>query len=210
VTDELIARLAAARRAPARVPRLLAGAGGVGALAALGMALAMWGPRPDLAPALGTAGFWVKAGYAAALALAGGLAVERLGRPGEPARRGMILAGLATLTVLALAMRELAGLPREDWALVIKGHSWQVCSLRIAAVSLPGFIAALWALRRMAPTRPRLAGAAAGLMAGGLGAVAYSLTCTETAAAFLASWYSLGMVVWAAVGAMIGPRLLRW
>lgn len=209
-TDELIARLAAAGRTPARVPWLLAVAVGVGAIAAVGMALAIWGPRPDLALALGTAGFWMKAGYAAALALAGGLAVERLGRPGEHTRRGMVLAGLATLTVLALAMRELAGLPLEAWAAAARGHSWQVCSLRIAAVSLPGFVAALWALRRMASTRPRLAGAAAGLMAGGLGAAAYSLTCTETAAVFLASWYSLGMAAWTAVGAMIGPRLLRW
>lgn len=209
-TDELIARLGAAERKPARVPRLLAVAVGAGALAALGLALAMWGPRPDLAAALATAGFWMKAGYAAALALAGGLAVERLGRPGEPARRAMALAGLTTLIVLALAMRELARLPPEAWASVVRGHSWQVCSLRIAAVSLPGFAAALWALRRMAPTRPRLAGAAAGLMAGGLGAAAYSLTCTETAAAFLASWYSLGMAIWAAVGMIIGPRLLRW
>jgi hypothetical protein len=209
-TDELIRRLAAAGGTPAGPRRLLGIAVGVAVLAAFGMALAMWGPRPDLAAALGTAGFWMKADYAAALALAGGLAVERLGRPGEPARRAMIVAGLAILTVLALAARELAGLTPEGRAAAVMGHSWQVCSLRIAAISLPGFVAAFWALRQMAPTRPRLAGAAAGLMAGGLGATAYSLTCTETAAAFLASWYSLGMAVWAAVGAIIGPRLLRW
>jgi hypothetical protein len=101
-------------------------------------------------------------------------------------------------------------LPRGTWMPLVKGHSWKVCSLRIAALSLPGFAAALWALRRMAPTRPSLAGSAAGLMAGGLGALAYGLACNETAMTFLASWYTLGMLGWAAVGALIGPRLLRW
>jgi len=62
----------------------------------------------------------------------------------------------------------------------------------------------------MAPTRPRLAGAAAGLMAGGIGATVYGLYCQETAAAFTAVWYTFGMLIWAAAGALIGGRLLRW
>ena len=210
-TDELIARLGAATRArPGRIPGLLAAAAALGGLAALAMAMAIWGPRHDLASAVASMHFWMKAGYALALAAAGALALERLGRPGERAPIGMALAALAALAVLALALRELAALPREAWMPSLKGHSWRVCSLRIAAVSLPGFLAALWALRRMAPTRPRLAGAAAGLMAGGLGAAAYGLACNETAASFLASWYSLGVLAWAAIGALLGPRLLRW
>lgn len=210
-TDDLIARLGAAteRRKP-RVGLLLAVAATVGALAALAMMMAVWGPRQDLSDAVGSMHFWMKAGYALALAAAGLIALERLGRPGERAPIGMTLAGLAVLAVLALAAHELMILPRGAWMPVLKGHSWQVCSLRIAALSLPGFLAALWALRQMAPTRPRLAGAAAGLMAGGLGAAAYGVACNETAASFLASWYSLGMLAWVAVGALLGPRLLRW
>jgi hypothetical protein len=211
-TDDLIARLGAsttARRAP-RVGLLLAVAAAVGALAALALALAIWGPRHDLPRAVVSMHFWMKAGYALALAAAGLLALERLGRPGERAPIGMTLAGLAVLAVLGLAAHELMILPRGAWMPVLKGHSWQVCSLNIAALSGPGFLAALWALRQMAPTRPRLAGAAAGLMAGGLGAAAYGVACNETAASFLASWYSLGMLAWAAVGALLGPRLLRW
>jgi hypothetical protein len=194
----------------AAVLAAVSAAAALGALAAVALALAVLGPRHDLAAAVGSMGFWMKAGYALALAAAGALALERLGRPGERAPIGMALATLAALAVLALALRELASLPREAWMPNLKGHSWRVCSLRIAALSLPGFLATLWALRRMAPTRPRLAGAAAGLMAGGLGAAAYGLACNETAATFLASWYSLGMLAWVAVGALAGPRLLRW
>jgi hypothetical protein len=62
----------------------------------------------------------------------------------------------------------------------------------------------------MAPTRLGLAGAAAGLFAGGVGATVYGLYCEETAAAFVVVWYSLGMLACAALGAVVGRRLLRW
>jgi hypothetical protein len=65
-------------------------------------------------------------------------------------------------------------------------------------------------LRQLAPTRLRLAGAGAGLLAGALGATVYGLHCPETGAAFVATWYSLGVATWAAIGAALGPRLLRW
>lgn len=65
-------------------------------------------------------------------------------------------------------------------------------------------------LRGLAPTRLRLAGAAAGFAAGSLGALVYSLHCPELAAPFLAIWYLLGMLIPTAIGAWLGPRLLRW
>ncbi|MGB0128517.1 MAG: NrsF family protein, partial [Rhodocyclaceae bacterium] len=75
---------------------------------------------------------------------------------------------------------------------------------------LPAFAAALWAMKDLAPTRLRWAGAAAGLLAGTLGAAAYSLHCPELAAPFLALWYVLGMLIPAGVGALVGPRVLGW
>jgi hypothetical protein len=66
------------------------------------------------------------------------------------------------------------------------------------------------ALRSLAPTRLRLAGTAAGLAAGAVGASVYQLHCPELAAPFLGTWYVLGILAPAALGALIGPRLLRW
>lgn len=210
-TDELIAVLAAdAVRRPLSVARLLAGAVAAGAAAGLAVALAGWGPRADLVRALASSAFWMKALYAAALGVAGLAAMERLGRPGGRAPQALLLALGAAALVFAFAWREAASLPLGGWSAQVLGHTWRVCSLRIAAIAAPGFLAALWSLSRMAPTSPRLAGASAGLMAGGLGAVVYGLCCDETAAAFLATWYSLGVLVWVAVGALFGPRLLRW
>ena len=74
----------------------------------------------------------------------------------------------------------------------------------------PPRMAALRALRELAPTRLRLAGAAAGALAGGAGAAVYALHCPEFGAPFLAVWYVLGMALPVAVGAWLGPRVLRW
>ena len=71
-------------------------------------------------------------------------------------------------------------------------------------------MAALVALRGLAPTRPAWAGACAGAMAGAAGAAVYALHCTELAAPFLAIWYVAGMALPGFVGALLGPRILKW
>jgi len=48
------------------------------------------------------------------------------------------------------------------------------------------------------------------LLAGALGALVYALHCPETATPFLAVWYVVGMAIPTALGAILGPRLLRW
>jgi hypothetical protein len=65
-------------------------------------------------------------------------------------------------------------------------------------------------MRSLAPIRMPLAGAAAGLLAGALGATVYTLHCPEMAAPFIGIWYVLGMLVPAAVGAALGRLVLRW
>jgi len=41
-------------------------------------------------------------------------------------------------------------------------------------------------------------------------AVVYAVHCTESAAAFVATWYTFGMLLPALLGLLIGPRVLRW
>lgn len=90
------------------------------------------------------------------------------------------------------------------------GHSASSCPWSIAFLSLPTFAGALWAMRKMAPTRPAWAGAAAGWLSGAVGALAYTLHCTELSAPFLLTWYTLGMALPAVVGAALGRWVLRW
>ena len=65
-------------------------------------------------------------------------------------------------------------------------------------------------MKGLAPTRLALAGAAAGLLAGAIGALVYALHCPEMEAPFLGVWYVAGMLIPAAAGALLGPIVLRW
>lgn len=90
------------------------------------------------------------------------------------------------------------------------GDTWAACPLLVALLSAPVFVAVVWAMKGLAPTRLRFAGAAAGLLSGTVGALVYSLQCPELAAPFLGFWYLLGMLIPTVVGALLGDRLLRW
>jgi hypothetical protein len=80
----------------------------------------------------------------------------------------------------------------------------------VLVLSLAALAGSIWAVRGLAPTRPGAAGFAAGLLAGSLGAFGYSLSCPEASPAFVAIWYTLGIAFTGAVGAALGPRVLRW
>jgi hypothetical protein len=113
------------------------------------------------------------------------------------------------LVIVAVAAAQLLA-PGADMPDLVMGHSARVCPFLVVMVSLPMLIAAFWALRQLAPTRLTLAGALAGLFAGGAGAFVYAFHCPETAAPFVALWYSAGILLTAGLGALAGPRLLRW
>ena len=211
-TDELISVLA--RNADAVEPHALqrryAIALGWGAFGTTLLMTIALGVRPDLMEAMRLPMFWVKLAYPAALLAGALLAVLRLSRPG--ANLGRVPAAIAA-PVLALwllaAVVLLSAAPGERDELVL-GESAATCPFTIALLSVPLFGAVLWAMRGLAPTRLALAGAAAGLLSGAGGALVYALFCTEMAAPFISIWYLLGMLIPAAVGAMLGRQLLRW
>ena len=212
-TDDLIAILAEDAR-PIRdgvVPRRLATFAGAGLCASLLLMLAWLPPRPDLQHAVQGLIFWGKSLYTLSFAVVGALAVERLARPGgrAPATAPAILALAVGLMALAAAIGLWQAGPELRVQLWL-GDSFQVCSLRIVALAVPLLITTLAATRSLAPTRLRAAGAAAGLLAGGLSASVYALHCPESAPAFIVCWYSLGMLTSAAIGAALGPFALRW
>jgi hypothetical protein len=211
-TDELIDALATGAgpvdpRAPSR-RMLLAAVAGV--LLAAPPMVARLGLNPDLAQAAGSPMFWVKLAFVVSAAAAAFAAALALGRPGVSARRAgfALVTPLAALWLLAAAVL-IASAPGERAALLLD-ETWRACPLNIAMLSAPAPALALWAMRGLAPTRLRLAGAAAGLLAGTIGATVYTLHCPELAAPFIATWYVLGMLIPAAVGAAVGWWLLRW
>jgi hypothetical protein len=209
-TDRLIEMLARdAGPAPrALAARRLAPAALAGLLASGGIAVAILGAIP--APMFASHVPWTKIVYAGALALTAGWLTARLARPAAStdAPRGMTLAVFGAMVALGAAA--LWAEPAELRLTALLGQSWKTCPFSVLALSLPALAAALWALRDLAPTRPRMAGAAAGLLAGSLGAIGYALHCPEAAIAFVAAWYTAGIVLTGALGAALGPRVLRW
>ena len=211
-TDELVAMLAAgaARVDPDATTRRFSTALGWGAFAAtLWMAIAM-GVRPDLSEAALVPMLWIKLAFPALLAVGALYAAARLSRPGASLGRVPVVLAVPVLVIWAMAAYILATAAGPDRAALMLGETWKECPINIVMLSLPMFVLALWAMRGLAPTRPALAGAAAGLLAGAVGALAYAFHCPEMDAPFLAIWYSLGMLIPGAAGALIGPRLLRW
>ena len=99
--------------------------------------------------------------------------------------------------------------PQERLGLIF-GRTWLGCAFSISFIASPVFVGLMWALRGLAPTRPALAGACAGLLAAAVGALVYALHCPEVEAPFLAVWYVLGLLIPTALGASLGPKLLRW
>ena len=211
-TDELVALLARDATPVKRgvLPMRIGIFSIIGAIAAFGILVAWLGIRPDLAEAVTGSTYWMKTLYTFGVGIAGFALVERLSRPGAKGRIGWALAGFFTVAILAIAASQLIATPPEQMRAAFMGSSWDKCPWRILALSLPGLAVILWTMRRFAPTRPALAGAAAGLLAGGIAATVYGLHCQEIAAPFVALWYSLGMILSAIVGSLIGSRLLRW
>jgi len=212
VTDDLIARLVDDLKpvpAHALCRRLLFAV--LLGLAVSMLLMAMWlGLRPDLREAAGTTIFWIKSGYTAGLGVAGLWAVEQSSRPGRHGRWPLSMVLTIVAVTVAASIVDYALAPEEARPWMLMGSSALICPFLIVALSVPFFAAGIAFMRRTAPTRLTVAGASVGLAAGALGAWVYSFHCTEGGLPFLALWYSLGIAVVTAAGALLGRALLRW
>lgn len=168
------------------------------------------GLRPDLDQATQTAMFWTKLAYPLTLGGVAIWALERLSRPLTPAGRRVVWLVAPVALVLALCVGQLEQAPTARRLPLLMGGTAAVCPWRILVFSTPPFLALVWAVRGLAPTSIRFTGAILGVCAGGFGAAAYALSCTETTAPFLATWYSLGIIGVAAIGSLSAPWALRW
>jgi hypothetical protein len=211
-TEQLIATLSAdVPRVPrhALAKRIACGVVG-GILIAMIVVVAVLGVRPDLHLAMHGFAFWMKWTYTMSLGIGAVYFVSRLARPTPGSLHGLWLLAIPVLVLAGIGIGELANTPTREWLAMWLGKSWKVCPLLVLAIAVPIFVGLLWSFRKLAPTRLRVAGAAAGLTAGAWAATIYCLHCPEVSAIFVLTWYSLGILLAAAVGALIGPRFMRW
>jgi hypothetical protein len=186
------------------------GAGAIiGAMFALLLLIAALGVRPDLMAAAGTSGFWAKAAYTSSLGLIGLLLLAQLARPETQRLRRAWLIAAPVVLLAVFASAELASVPPGARSELLFDPLW-TCVPLIVGLGVPLFGGLIWALRHMAPTRLRAAGAAAGLAASGFAATLYCLYCQQVSPTYILTRYSLAIALFSAAGALIGPRLLRW
>ena len=211
-TEELIRSLSGdvpAVRRHAVALRIVLGIIGGGVVTAA-LAVAVLGIRPDLSTAVQGFSFWMKWVYTASLGLVAVLAAMRLARPTGRSLGSLWVLAVPVLLLSAIGVGELVRTPARDWLAMWLGDSWKVCPWLVLTLAVPIFAGLLWSFRALAPTRLRAAGATAGLAAGAWEATIYCLHCPEVSALFVLTWYSLGILLAAALGALLGPRLLRW
>lgn len=210
-TDDLIeaiAQDASARTMP--MSRRLMSATAVGcALAAAGL-VATIGVRPDIWAALGTWRFDAKLLSVAAVLGGAWATARRLSRP-EADARGTLAYIAVPVLVLVLAMSiELATTPAATWGARAVGSNAKLCLVAILGLALAPLAVLLATMRAGAPRSPTLAGAAAGLLSGAIGALFYAIHCPDDSPLFVALWYTPPILAMVGMGALFGNRLLRW
>jgi hypothetical protein len=210
-TDQLIRTLAADnphRARPVGFVLMLA------LLSAAPVSLAMFfaglGFRPDVMAAMHNPFFDLKFVVTLALAISAIAIGLHLSRPQASLRgwawlllipAGLLAAGIAVDMMLPQRLPMMARLV---------GSNSRVCMIAIPLMSLPLLAAALIGLRHGAPTQPALTGAIGGLLSAGLAATLYGTHCTDDSPLFVATWYTIAAAFVAALGAVVGSRVLRF
>jgi len=211
-TDELVALLSMNPEPVDRrsVARTLYGALAAGSIVSLGIALAGLGVRPDLMTARALIFLFAKLLFAVGIVGLALVYLTRLARPGGERKTSAVLVAIPFGAIGVLSVISLGFAPSSHWDKMIVGDQWLECLLSIPIIAIVPFAAAIWAVRRAAPTNLARTGAFAGLIAGGVSAVGYALHCTDDSLPFIAVWYGGTIVLCTLAGAALGPRLLRW
>jgi hypothetical protein len=168
------------------------------------------GFRTDIWQALESVRCLFKFVVTAIVAVSATGALLRMGRPdGEVAGWRWALTAVPVLLLCAVGA-ELVAVPERAWMTRLVGHNARFCLTLIPLLAVGPFTCLFVALRRGAPTSPRLAGALAGLAASSIAATFYAANCNDDSPLFVATWYPIATLVVVLTGYVAGNRFLRW
>jgi hypothetical protein len=207
-TDRLIRVLSKDAKVRVRFGRVIVLAAIAGLVAAAISYLAMLHPRPDLEALLRTARVLFK--FLVTVPLAGAMIglLDRIGRPAAPLGAWpWLLGGIAAVLTTGVGV-ELAMSPPAEWATRLVGTNAGYCLFFIPAIAIGPLVCFIAALRQGMPSRPGLAGAAAGVASGAMAAAFYATHCPDDSPLFVATWYTLAVGITAVVGYVAGRRFL--
>ena len=210
-TSEFIKTLAAdTRRISISLPAMWWVAVAIAISIAAVVFFATLGLRPDIAAAARTVRFLFKFLVTITLVVSAFGCIRALSRPGEPSLRVIACLAAAPALVLLAVITELLILPSNTWSATMIGTNSIVCLTYIPLIGIGPLAVLLLALRRGAPSRPVLAGAVAGLLAGGIAATFYAAQCNNDSPLFVAVWYTISIAGLAILGAVGARQFARW
>lgn len=210
-TDDLIARLSAGQPARQPSPAIVLGWAVLAAMLFVGAAVLLTlGLRPDFAEALFTWRFDMKFVVTLTLSASAFFLLRSAVYPEGLERAPVWIVLAAPALLLGAVLYELAVLPASAWRAALMGSNWLHCLTLVPLFGIVPLVAALWAIRQGATTRPVLTGFLAGLLAGGIGATFYAANCPDDSPLFVVTWYPVGILGLGVIGALAARRMLRW
>lgn len=209
-TDDLITLLAKDAKVRTRFGQLFLIALAIGVVISAGLLLSTYGIRGNMDEAIRTPRVAFKLGLTLLLAITATRLAFRVGKPGialRPAALSLTLPLLILLTGIAV---ELVILPQDAWGTSLKGLHWSFCLVFVPTLAIAPLAAILYSVRQGAPENPGIAGAVAGLSAGSIAAAIYAWHCPDDSPLFVATWYTVAILLVTVVGFLVGRRVLRW
>jgi len=209
-TDDLISLLAKDARVRVGFGRVFMTALAIGVVISATLLLSTIGIRRNMAEAIEAPRVIFKLGLTLLLAITATRLAFRIGKPGVPLHSAALTLLLPLAALIAGIATELFVLPQDAWGPSMKGHFSAFCLFFVPTLSAAPLAAILYSVRQGAPENPGVAGAVAGLAAGGIAAAIYAWHCPDDSPLFLAAWYSIGILVATAAGFLLGRKILRW
>jgi hypothetical protein len=210
-TDELIKALAAdTRRSGMSMNVAWSGATLAAVVVAATVFFILLGPRIDIVDAAQTVRFLFKFAVTITLAASAFGVLHFLSRPEADARRSLPRLAVAPALLAAGIVAELVVSSSGTWSARLVGTNSLMCLTFIPSIGIGPLALFLFVLRHGAPSRPALAGAMAGLAAGGIAATFYAAHCTDDSPLFVATWYTIAIAALALLGAVGAHRFMRW
>jgi len=144
------------------------------------------------------------------LLAAGARGATILMRPDARVRDGLIWLAAPVAAIVTFIGADIALNGGVNLGPRVMGATALQCLVSVTLLSLAPLAVFLYGLREGATTRPDIAGALAGVAAGGLAASLYALHCTDDSPLFVGVWYGLAIVLVGAAGSFAGRRVLQW
>lgn len=209
-TEQLVSRLACGLKPVRRLPSplVLLGLWTGFCLAVIVLALWVLGMRRDLLRDAMLRVDLLHILTAGAVALLSGLAAFQLALPDRDRRWALLPLPAVAAWLATMGWGCASDVARMGWAGLRLGVSLP-CLFFILGLGLPMALAIMWLTRHAALLRPVPVAALGGLSAAAFASIGLTLVHQLNVTIMVLVWHGLAVVAVTAVGALIGPRLMR-